>query len=195
MIPIYPIFILFIYFYFWNWLLGCLSYSLHMNRDARCMWRNAAAKLKGLGILPSRDLWRWGGEGKSEAMLCWDQHVSAKAWRFHNNLFQLVHSCPVTSIFDCRWSFLTLWFDTRTVQAALHLPSRAEGGRVEELLEYQTMKLRRNIELPSAHSELQEHLQLGNPVKWHFQLGSIGPLPLDFRQLLCLGVIKGRRYN
>lgn len=32
-------------------------------------------------------------------MLFWDQHVSAKAWRFHNNLFQLVHSGAVTSIF------------------------------------------------------------------------------------------------
>lgn len=82
-----------------------------------------------------------------------------------------------------------------TVQAALHPPSLAEVGRVEELLEYQTKKLRRNIELTSAYPGLQEHLQLGNPVKWHFQLGSIGPLPLDFRQLLCLGVIKGCRYN
>lgn len=74
-------------------------------------------------------------------MLCWVQHVSAKAWRFHNNLFQLVHSCAMTSIFDCCWSFLALWFDTTTAQAALHPPIQAEGDIVEELLKYQTMQL------------------------------------------------------
>lgn len=67
--------------------------------------------------LLSIDLWRRAWEGKSQDRLRCDQHVSAKAWRFHNNLFQLVHSCAVTSIFDCCWSFLALWFYTRTAQA------------------------------------------------------------------------------
>ena len=38
-------------------------------------------------------------------------------------------------------------------------------------------------------------LEPGGPEKRHFQLGSIGLLPLDFRRQLCLGVIRDRGNN
>lgn len=113
--------------------------------------------------------------------MCWAQHVSVKAWRFQNNLFQLVRSCTVTSIFECCWSFLALRFN------ATHPPSWPEVSGVEMLLEYQTMNLRTDVELASARPSPQRHLQVARALKWHFQLGSIGPLPLDFRQILPQG--------
>lgn len=72
-------------------------------------------------------LHRGGWGGKSPDAMCRAQHVSAKAWRFQNNLFQLVHSRAVTSIFECCRSFLALRFN------ATHPPGRAEVAEVEML--------------------------------------------------------------
>lgn len=138
-----------------------------------CSWRSK--------VLIIHQVPQSGCGGKSPDAMCWAQHVSVKAWRFQNNLFQLVRSCTVTSIFECCWSFLALRFN------ATHPPSWAEVGGVEMLLEYQTMNLRRDVELASARPSPQQHLQVARALKWHFQLGSIGPLPLDFRQILPQG--------
>lgn len=99
--------------------------------------------------------------------MCWDQHVSAKAWRFQNNLFQLVHSCAVTSIFDCCWSFLALGFDTRngTGSSAPAQPRRGwPSGKAVQISNNEDGGVG-DIELTSAYPGLREHLQLGNPVK------------------------------
>lgn len=125
-----------------------------------------------------------------------NQHVSAKAWRFQNNLFQSVHSCAAWPQFStAAGASSQLGFDTRKRRRqALHPASpagHAGVGRVEKLLKYQTMKMSRgcggerrwwlegwwgagwwgNIELTSAYPGLREHLQLGNSCEMTLSIG------------------------
>lgn len=114
--------------------------------------------------------------------MCRAQHMSAKAWRFQNNLFQLVHSRTVTSIFECFSSASLRSGSTRRTR-----PAEQRSLEWKRYFEYQTMNLRRDAELASARPSPQQHLRVARALKWHFQLGSIGPLPPDFRQILPPG--------
>lgn len=73
---------------------------------------NIGCRLHLCVLIATEVLCRGACGGKSPDAMCWAQHVSAKAWRFQNNLFQLLHSHTVTSIFKCCRSFLVLRFNT-----------------------------------------------------------------------------------
>lgn len=93
------------------------------------------------------------------------------------------------------WFILVLWpqFSSAAVASLRSGSTRrtrpAEQRSLEwkRYFEYQTMNLRRDAELASARPSLQQHLRVARALKWHFQLGSIGPLPPDFRQILPPG--------
>lgn len=75
-----------------------------------------------------------------------NQHVSAKAWRFQNNLFHSVHSCAAWPQFStAAGASSQLGFDTRKRRRQALYPagpaSRAGVDGVEKLLKYQTMKM------------------------------------------------------
>lgn len=126
-----------------------------------------------------------------------NQHVSAKAWRFQNNLFQSVHSCAAWPQFStAAGASSQLGFDTRKRRRQALRPASPAGhagvGGVEKLLKYQTMKMSwgcggergwwlgewwwgagwwGNIELTSAYPGLREHLQLGNSCEMTLSIG------------------------
>lgn len=132
---------------------------------------------------------RGGCGGRSPDAMCWAQHVSAKAWRFQNNLFQLVHSRTLTSISECCRSFLALRFN------ATHPPGRAEVAGVEMLFrisnnepeEGRCINIRSSQPATASPSCPCSEMTLSIGVNWT-------PAP-GFQTDSAPGVIKSRGYN